>query len=59
MNKKVSRIIAGSLSAMFVGQALIFGDGASYSILYVETVMTVAIKWRCLEQKENLCWRQL
>lgn len=46
MNKKVSRIIAGSLSAIFVGQALIFGDGASYSILHVETVMTVSIKWR-------------
>lgn len=49
MNKKVSRIIAGSLSAIFVEQALIFGDGASYSILHVETVMTVSIKWRYLE----------
>lgn len=29
MNKKLSRILAGTLSAMFIGQVLIYGDGSS------------------------------
>ncbi|MCM1008883.1 MAG: DUF6531 domain-containing protein [Ruminococcus flavefaciens] len=47
MNKKINRIIAGSLSAMFVGQALIFGDGSSYGILHAETIASA------VEAKEN------
>ena len=38
MSKKLSRIIAGSLSALFVGQALIYGDGTSLGILHAETI---------------------
>ena len=29
MNKKLSRIVAGALSVMFVGQVMIYGDGSS------------------------------
>lgn len=29
MNKKLNRITASSLAVMFVGQALIFGDGTA------------------------------
>lgn len=36
--QKDKPIIAGSLSAMLVGRALIFGDGSSYGILYAETI---------------------
>ena len=47
MSKNINRIIAGSLSAMFVGQALIFGDGSSYGILHAETIASA------VEAKEN------
>ena len=42
MSKKINRVIAGSLSAMFVGQALIFGDGTSYGILHAEIITSAA-----------------
>lgn len=38
MSKKLSRILAGTLSAMFVGQVLIYGDGTSQGILHAETI---------------------
>lgn len=47
MSKKINRIIAGSLSAMFVGQALILGDGSSYGILHAETIASA------IEMSEN------
>lgn len=38
MNKKLSRILAGTLSAMFIGQVLIYGDGSSQGIAHAETI---------------------
>ncbi len=38
MNKKLSRIIAGTLSMMFVGQVMIYGDGNSQGIAHAETI---------------------
>ncbi len=50
MSKNINRIIAGSLSAMFVGQALIFGDGASQGILHAETIASAA---EAIESRKN------
>lgn len=41
MNKKLSRILAGTLSAMFVGQVLIYGDGNSQGIAHAETIARI------------------
>lgn len=38
MNKKLSRIVAGALSVMFVGQVMIYGDGSSQGIAHAETI---------------------
>ena len=38
MNKKISRIVAGALSVMFVGQVMIYGDGSSQGIAHAETI---------------------
>lgn len=38
MNKKLSRIVAGALSVMFVGQVMIYGDGNSRGIAHAETI---------------------
>ena len=34
MSKKLSRILAGTLSAVFVGQVLVYGDGTSQGLLH-------------------------
>lgn len=41
MNKKLNRILAGTLSMMFVGQALIYGDGNSQGIAHAETISEI------------------
>ena len=41
MNKKLSRIIAGTLSMMFVGQVMIYGDGSSQGIAHAETISDI------------------
>ncbi len=41
MNKKLSRIIAGTLSMMFVGQVMIYGDGNSQGIAHAETISDI------------------
>lgn len=38
MNKKLSRILTGTLSVMFIGQVLIYGDGSSQGIAHAETI---------------------
>lgn len=38
MSKKLSRILAGTLSAVFVGQVLVYGDGTSQGLLHAETI---------------------
>lgn len=50
MSKKLSRILAGTLSAMFVGQVLIYGDGTSQGILHYETIVSAA---EAIEGKKN------
>lgn len=41
MNKRLSRVLAGTLSAMFVGQVLIYGDGRSRGIAHAETIARI------------------
>ena len=41
MNKKLNRILGGTLSMMFVGQALIYGDGNSQGIAHAETISEI------------------
>ena len=38
MTKKLTRTIAGVMSLMFVGQIMVFGDGASQGILHADTI---------------------
>lgn len=42
MNKKLTRTIAGVMSLMFVGQIMVFGDGASQGILHADTIASAA-----------------
>ena len=41
MNKKLSRIVSGILSLMFVGQVMIYGDGNSQGIVHAETISDI------------------
>lgn len=50
MSKKINRIIAGTLSAMFVGQVLIFGDGNSQGILHADTIASAK---EAIEEAKN------
>lgn len=38
MNNKFNRIIAGTLSALFVGQVMIYGDGTAQGLLHADTI---------------------
>ncbi|MCI8777499.1 MAG: hypothetical protein HFK00_08970, partial [Oscillospiraceae bacterium] len=38
MNKKFTRILSGFLSAVFIGQVLIYGDGNSQGIAHADTI---------------------
>lgn len=38
MAKKLTRTLAGVMSLMFVGQIMVFGDGASQGILHADTI---------------------
>lgn len=42
MNKKLCRTLAGVMSLMFVGQVMVFGDGASQGILHADTIASAA-----------------
>ena len=42
MTKKLTRTIAGVMSLMFVGQIMVFGDGASQGILHADTIASAA-----------------
>lgn len=50
MNKKLRRILAGTLSMMFVGQVMIYGDGTSQGILHAETIASAA---EAIEGRKN------
>lgn len=54
MSKKLIRIIAGSLSALFVGQALIYGDGTSLGILHAETIASAINAKEATKKEEQL-----
>jgi len=40
--KKLTRTLAGVMSLMFVGQIMVFGDGASQGILHADTIASAA-----------------
>lgn len=42
MEKNFRRVIAGTLSALLVGQVMIFGDGTAQGILHKETLTASA-----------------
>ena len=54
MSKKISRILAGTLSAMFVGQVLIYGDGTSQGILHAETIASAIDAKEAAKNEEQL-----
>ncbi|MFR4475913.1 MAG: hypothetical protein ACLT3Y_00825 [Ruminococcus callidus] len=42
MAKKLTRTLAGVMSLMFVGQIMVFGDGASQGILHAYTIASAS-----------------
>lgn len=54
MNKKLSRILAGTLSVMFVGQVLIYGDGSSQGIAHAETIAGIKESLQLSENADEL-----
>ena len=42
MNKKLTRILSGTLSLVFVGQVMIYGDGAAQGVLHADTIASAA-----------------
>ena len=54
MNKKLSRILAGTLSVMFVGQVLIYGDGSSQGIAHAETIAGIKESLQLSENADAL-----
>ncbi len=54
MSKKLSRILAGTLSAMFVGQVLIYGDGTSQGLLHAETIASAIDAKEAAKNEEQL-----
>jgi len=42
MNKKIKQTLAGALSLMFVGQVMIYCDGASQGLLHADTIASAA-----------------
>ena len=54
MNKKLSRILAGTLSVMFVGQVLIYGDGNSQGIAHAETIGAIKESLQLFENADEL-----
>lgn len=54
MNKKLSRIVAGALSVMFVGQVMIYGDGSSQGIAHAETIAGIKESLQLSENADEL-----
>ena len=54
MNKKLTRTIAGVMSLMFVGQIMVFGDGASQGILHADTIASAAEAIEGAKNKDQL-----
>ena len=50
MSKRLNQTIAGILSLLFVGQIMIFGDGASQGILHADTIASAA---EAVEEAQN------
>lgn len=54
MNNKFNRIIAGTLSALFVGQVMIYGDGTAQGILHADTIASAAEAIEEVKNAKNL-----
>ena len=54
MTKKLTRTIAGVMSLMFVGQIMVFGDGASQGILHADTIASAAEAIEGAKNKDQL-----
>lgn len=50
MNKKLTRILSGTLSLVFVGQVMIYGDGAAQGVLHADTIASAA---EAIEEAKN------
>ena len=50
MHKTLTRTLAGIMSLLFVGQIMIFGDGASQGILHADTIASAA---EAVEEAQN------
>ena len=54
MNKKLTRMLAGVLSVMFVGQIMIYGDGSSQGIAHAETIAGIKESLQLSENADEL-----
>lgn len=54
MTKKLTRTLAGVMSLMFVGQIMVFGDGASQGILHADTIASAAEAIEGAKNKDQL-----
>ena len=54
MKKKIQRVISGVLATMFIGQALIYGDGSSQGIAHAETITEIKESLQLSENADNL-----
>ncbi|MDE6088105.1 MAG: hypothetical protein K2G25_06935, partial [Oscillospiraceae bacterium] len=54
MNKKLQRIIAGTMSTLLVGQIMIFGDGTAQGILHANTIASAADAVKELKNAKQL-----
>ena len=50
MNKKLTRILSGALSLVFVGQVMIYGDGAAQGVLHASSIASAA---EAIEEAKN------
>ena len=54
MNKKLTRILAGVLSLMFMGQVMVFGDGSAQGLLHADTIASAAEAIEGAKNKDQL-----
>ena len=54
MNKELTRILAGVLSLMFMGQVMVFGDGSAQGLLHADTIASAAEAIEGAKNKDQL-----
>ena len=54
MNKKLTRILAGVMSLMFMGQVMVFGDGSAQGLLHADTIASAAEAIEGAKNKDQL-----